>query len=150
MTACTGCQVELRLPNRPEFVAVARLTVSAIACRMAFDVDEIEDIKVAVAEACTNAIQHGCPTQQCEEHITLQCHIMEDALTIIVQDPGDGFDPLTATRQRQGGTATLTERGLGMLLIESLMDEVTFSSNPGSGTQVRMMKRLNATKAEVP
>lgn len=71
MAACNGCHVELRLPNRPEFVAVARLTVSAIAARLEFDINDIEDIKVAVAEACTNAIEHGCPSVQCAEMITL-------------------------------------------------------------------------------
>lgn len=141
MTASTGCHVELRLPNRPEFVAVARLAVSAVACRMQFSIDDIEDIKVAVAEACTNAIEHGCPASIAPEMITLRCDLEDHALVITVDDPGNGFDPATATRQRHG-TMTLTERGLGMLLIESLMDEVDFSSTPGDGTQVRMVKRV--------
>ncbi len=148
MTACCGCHVEMRLPNRAEFVAVARLAVSAIASRMNFDVNDIEDIKVAIGEAYTNAIQHGCPASDCSEMITLRCDIEEEALIITVRDPGDGFDPTTATRQHRHGTVTLTERGLGMLLIESLMDEVNFCSDPGMGTQVRMVKRLQAKKAE--
>ena len=61
MTACTGCHVELRLPNRPEFVAVARLAVSAVATRMDFDVEAIEDVKVAVGEALNNAIRAWLP-----------------------------------------------------------------------------------------
>lgn len=148
MAGCTGCRVELRLPNRPEFVAVARLTVSAVATRMNFDVEDIEDIKVAVGEACTNAIEHGCPSSVGEEMIVLTCELQEDALVITVQDPGDGFDPAAATRQQPYGTLALTERGLGMLLMEALMDGVDFSSNPGDGTQVRMVKRLRAREAE--
>lgn len=148
MAACTGCHVELRLPNRPEFVAVARLAVSAIACRLDFDIEAIEDIKVAVGEACNNAIQHGCPTASSDEMILLRCDLEEGALVITVQDRGEGFDPATATRQRSSGTLTLTERGLGMLLIESLMDEVDFSSSPGDGTQVRMTKRVRALLEE--
>jgi len=146
MAACTGCQVELRLPNRPEFVAVARLAVSAVACRMNFDIEAIEDIKVAVGEACNNAIEHGCPASSGSEMIILRCDLEEGALAITVRDSGDGFDPATATRQRPSGTVTLSERGLGMLLIESLMDEVDFSSSPGDGTQVRMVKRLRTTE----
>ncbi len=148
MAACSGCHVELRLPNRPEFVAVARLAVAAVATRMEFTVEDIEDIKVAVGEACTNAIEHGCPLDDCVEMITMRCELAQDGLTITVEDPGDGFDPSTATRQRGQGTMTLTERGLGMLLIESLMDEVDFSSSPGDGTQVRMVKRLRAAEVE--
>ena len=148
MATCTGCHVELHLPNRPEFVAVARLMVSAIACRLAFDIDAIEDMKVAVAEACTNAIEHGCPETAGTQMVTVRCDVEEAGLVITVQDPGDGFDPTTATRQRRPGTAVLTERGLGMLLIESLMDEVDFTSIPGNGTQVRMVKRLRIKEGE--
>lgn len=146
MAACTGCHVELRLPNRPEFVAVARLAVSAVATRMNFDVEAIEDIKVALGEACNNAIQHGCPASAGAEMIQLRFDLDADALVITVQDSGDGFDPASATRQRPHGTLTLSERGLGMLLIESLMDDVDFTSTPGDGTQVRMVKRIRATE----
>lgn len=147
MAACIGCQVVLRVPNRPEFVAVARLTVAAVATRLAFGVDAIEDIKVAVAEACTNALEHGCPECEGQQMITLTCDVTAQGLVIVIDDPGAGFDPLTATRQRHG-TLTLTERGLGMLLIESLMDEVAFESTPGDGTRVRMVKYLRAMEGE--
>lgn len=142
MAACTGCHVELRLPNRPEFVAVARLAVSAIASRMNFDIEAIEDIKVAVGEACNNAMEHGCPVSAGSEMINLKCELEADQLIITVHDSGDGFDPATAVRQHPHGTMTLSERGLGMLLIESLMDDVAFTSMAGDGTQVRMVKRL--------
>jgi len=142
MDTSSGCHVELHLPNRPEFVAVARLAVSALACRMSYDIDAIEDIKVAVGEACTNAIEHGCPHEPGAQVIVVCCDLKDEGLEITVKDPGEGFDPATATRQHSHGTAVLTERGLGMLLIESLMDEVQFDSMPGNGTQVRMLKRL--------
>ena len=148
METSSGCHVELRLPNRPEFVAVARLMVSAVACRLSYDIDAIEDIKVAVGEACTNAIEHGCPLGAETHMITVRCDITDSGLEITVQDPGSGFDPATASRQHRQGTAVLTERGLGMLLIESLMDDVAYRSIPGEGTQVRMLKRLRATEGE--
>jgi len=138
--------MEMRLPNRPEFVAVARLAVSAVASRMDFDVEAIEDVKVAVGEALNNAIEHGCPTEDGYEMVTLRCELAADELVIIVRDCGDGFDPSSATRQHPHGEVTLTEGGLGMLLIEALMDEVDFTSTPGAGTQVRMVKRRRVTE----
>ncbi|MBV8726415.1 MAG: ATP-binding protein, partial [Candidatus Eremiobacteraeota bacterium] len=51
--------VELRIPSKAEWVAVARLAVAAVANRLQFSIEEIEDVKLAVAEACTNCIQHG-------------------------------------------------------------------------------------------
>jgi serine/threonine-protein kinase RsbW len=138
----------MRLPNRPEFVAVARLAVSAVATRMDFDIEAIEDLKVAVGEALNNAIEHGCPTEGGDEMISLRCELEPEALVIIVRDCGDGFDPATAMRQHPDDSVTLSERGLGMFLIEALMDEVDFTSLPGNGTQVRMLKRRRATEEE--
>jgi len=115
---------------------------------MAYDIDAIEDIKVAVGEACTNAIEHGCPSSPAAQVIMVCCDLKDEGLEITVKDPGKGFDPATATRQHRQGTAVLTERGLGMLLIESLMDEVHFDSIPGNGTQVRMLKRLRVPEME--
>ena len=144
MPAC----VELRVPNRREYVAIARMAVAGVASRMSFDIEAIEDMKVAVSEACNNAIEHGCPERAgSQETIVLRCELNDEELVITVTDPGEGFNPETATRQRHG-SMVLTERGLGMLLIESLMDDVSFSSHPGDGTEVRMVKRLRARVVE--
>lgn len=43
----------LTLPAQPEFVSVARLTLAGIAARLGFDVEQVEDIRIAVAEAMT-------------------------------------------------------------------------------------------------
>ena len=90
--------------------------------------------------------EHGCPATGGDEMVTLRCELQAEALVITVRDPGDGFDPATATRQHPHGTMMLAERGLGMLLIEALMDEVDFTSTPGDGTQVRMVKRRRAAE----
>ena len=50
--------VELRIPCRAEWVALARLAAAAVANRLKFSIEEIEDVKLAVAEACTAVIQH--------------------------------------------------------------------------------------------
>ena len=45
-------------PGRPEWVALARLAAATVANRLRFSIEEIEDVKLAVAEACTAVIQH--------------------------------------------------------------------------------------------
>jgi serine/threonine-protein kinase RsbW len=147
MAVSTRGHVELRLPNRPEFVAVARLTVAAIACRMHFDVVEIEDIKVAVSEACTNAMEHGCGAPG-DEMVTICCEMAETALTIAVTDPGTGTETTPTVRTPGARTATLAERGLGMILIQALMDTVEVGPAPDGGSQVRMTKRLSIREEE--
>ena len=49
-------KVELKLPVAAEYVSVARLTASGIANRIGFDIEAIEDIKVALAEVCNKLI----------------------------------------------------------------------------------------------
>ena len=50
-------QIKLTLPINAAYVSAARLTASSVANRLNFDIEEIEDIKVAVSEACTYIIK---------------------------------------------------------------------------------------------
>src|SRR5690554_3236251 len=81
--------ISLTLPNAPEYVSIARLTLSGIANRMGFNIEDIEDLKVAVAEACTNAIKHGCGND-CS--YSIEFSVLKDKLRIEIRDGGEGFD----------------------------------------------------------
>jgi serine/threonine-protein kinase RsbW len=127
--------VEIRIPCKAEWVALARLSVAAVANRLQFSIDEIEDIKLAVAEACTNAIQHAAGSSTIE----IRCESIEGSLRITVRDFGVGTRPeLIASRDLEDERTG----GLGVFLIRALMDEVTYDVRPESGTQLVMVKRL--------
>ena len=130
----TGHRVDLRIPSRPEFVSVARLAVSAIACRLNFGIDVIEDLKMAVGEACANAIQHSAA----DSEIAITCLLEPDQLVVEVVDSGMGFDP---SARPSVDIEDLPESGYGLLVIQALMDEVCFQSSPEQGPRVRMVKR---------
>lgn len=130
--------VELRIPNKPEYVSVARLTLSGIASRMNFSYDEVEDLKIAIAEACTNAIQHAYGKDKgIDEEVIIRYLINPRKLIIEVQDKGRGFDPGVIEKGPPGLDA---EGGLGIFLIKALVDEVKFKVNKEGGTQVQMIK----------
>jgi serine/threonine-protein kinase RsbW len=99
-------RIELVLPARPEYIAVARLATAGVAGRMAFGFDDIEDLKIAVGEACTAAILAGGPS------IHLVYEVAADRLTIRLTH--DGTRPEPATDQAD----------LGAFLIQCLVDEV--------------------------
>jgi serine/threonine-protein kinase RsbW len=127
--------VQLRIPCKAEWVAVARLAVAAVANRLKFSIEEIEDVKLAVAEACTNAIQHSDGTGQIE----ILCLTEPDGLRVRVRDhsygtPSEHVRTLSAEEVRVGG--------LGVFLIRSLMDEVEYDAHPERGTDLTMVKRL--------
>jgi serine/threonine-protein kinase RsbW len=129
--------VRLTIPSRAEWVAVARLAVAAVASRQRFSVDEIEDIKLAIAEACTNAIQHGSP----DGEIELSCELHEHLLVITVRDSGTG-PSLGSVEQERIGESGRTEE-LGVFLIRALMDEVEYTRD-ARGTELVMSKRIEA------
>ncbi len=116
-------RIELTIPGRPEYVAVVRLAAAAIAGRMSFTFDEIEDLKVAVGEVCSSAILTGTPRLQVVFDVRPQQ--LEIAVT---HTPGR-----TARAKR--------EQDLDKLLVQVLMDEVVITSD-GDDHVTRMSKRL--------
>jgi serine/threonine-protein kinase RsbW len=127
--------VELRIPCKAEWVALARLSVAAVASRLSFSIDEIEDIKLAVAEACTNAIQHANGSQW----IDIKCEGTGGGLRISVRDHGHGTRP---EHIRSRDLEDEQAGGLGVFLIRSLMDDVQYEVHPDQGTLLVMVKRL--------
>src|SRR5436853_2874201 len=131
--------VELEIPARPEFVALARLVVSAMASTDAtLSDDQVDDLKIAVSEACTNAIEaHDAIAT--EERVLLKCWSDDSGLRVTIEDRGPGFDPTTLPDHPPptDPDGRNFERGLGIPLIRALVDEVEISSST-SGTEVRM------------
>ena len=136
----TGDVVELEFPARAEFVALARLVVSALASTDTLLADErIDDLKIAVSEACTNAIEaHGAIDTS--ERVLVRCRSERDYLEVQIEDRGEGFDPSTLPDHPPVSDPDRLkfERGLGIPLIRALVDEVEFSSSEG-GTAVRIV-----------
>jgi len=146
--AGAGEVIELEIPARAEFVALARLVVSALAASDSNLADErIDDLKLAVSEACTNAIEaHDAAGS--DERVLLRCRTDDDSLEICVEDRGHGFDPsqLPDHPPVTDPDRLKFERGLGIPLIRALVDEVEFSPT-GHGTAVRLVMRNGANGA---
>lgn len=131
--------LELSIPSRPEYIAIVRLVVASLAAARRNLADErIDDLKLAVSEACTNAIEAYEPAG--EERVMLRWRDGQDHLEIDVQDRGPGFDPSTLP-ERPSVTDPMRpnfERGLGVPLMRALVDEVVFASSD-DGTSVIMI-----------
>ena len=131
--------MELEIPARLEFVALARLLVSSFAASTAvLPEDRIDDLKIAVSEACTNAIEaHGAADTA--ERVLVRCRDADEHLEVLIEDRGAGFDlaklpdhpPVTDPERLN------FERGLGIPLIRTLVDEVAFDTL-ATGTSVRL------------
>ena len=128
--------VELRIPSTAEWVALARLAAATVANRLRFSIEEIEDVKLAVAEACAAAIQH----ESHGEYIVLTCEAQGDTLRVRVRDAGR--HGLHATDRRRMNFDEARIAGLGIFLIRTLMDEVSYDVHPQHVTDLLMVKRL--------
>ncbi|MGH9223074.1 MAG: ATP-binding protein [Acidimicrobiales bacterium] len=131
--------VELEIPARPEFVALARLVVSAMAATDAsLSDDQVDDLKIAVSEACTNAIEAHSAVET-EVGVRVKCWSDDRGLRVSIEDRGPGFDPSTLPLHPPPTDPDRLkfERGLGLPLIRALVDDVEISSS-GEGTEVRL------------
>lgn len=129
--------VELRIPSKPEWVAVARLAVAAIANRLPFSVEEIEDLKLAIAEGCTICIQHGAGG----ETIDITCEAASSHLRVILRDHRYHLRSAGETASK---ASSVTAEGLGIFLIQALMDDLHYNIDPHLGTELIMTKRVGA------
>jgi len=125
--------INMSLPSKPEYVSIARLAASFVANQMGFDIEIIEDIKLAVGEACNNAILHSGS----DETYKLEFINKTDKLIIEVVDFGKGF---SLENYKKPNKEDLQENGLGLFIIKSLMDTVEIETSEGCGTKIIMSK----------
>lgn len=129
--------LKFSIPGKPEYVGVVRLAVSSVANRAGFDIEAIEDIKVAVAEACNNAILHGMYQDCCNYDVL--CSLEDKKLTIAIEDFGKGCN---MRKYMEPDLKNPKEGGLGLFIIKTLMDEVEIMSDSGKGTTIKMTKYI--------
>lgn len=91
--------IEMKIPAEPEYVGIVRLTLSGVASRMGYTYDDIEDLKIAVSEACTNAVQHAYKDENKGE-VSVRFGVFEDRLEVIVADQGDALILIEAAGSR--------------------------------------------------
>ena len=134
--------LELKVPCDPQYISVVRLIVAGMGAQAGLTMDDIDDMKVAVSEACTNTIDHAFGDEESgspPEPIVIRFSPRAGELRVEVEDVGQGFEPERVKPDLS--QPPLMEGGLGLYLIHQLSDSVQVQSAPGSGTKVIMTKR---------
>src|SRR4051794_1642011 len=119
--------VKLTLPARPENVSVIRHVLGAFAEALRFDDELVEDLRLAVTEACTNVVRHAYPPHQAGP-VEISIQPLEEHVSVIVSDHGRGI----------GTSSDISGPGLGLPLIAAIADEVDLQPVPGGGSRVAM------------
>jgi len=116
--------IELSLPVNAAYVSAARLTASSIVNRLGFGIDEIEDVKAAVSEACTLLIKL-IPTDSVQ-YFKVCFEPGEQSITVRI-------------RAEQGFPFVPDEGEMSLMVIRALMDTVEITRS-GNGAEMRMVK----------
>ena len=132
-------EIRLEIPPRLDYLAVVRLVVaSAATLDPPLPESRLDDLRLAVTEACSNAIKAHRP-EAADDPVVVSCHLDADRFQVDIRDRGPGFDPdaLAALPEASDPSRLHHESGLGIPLIRVLTDEVTFRP-AGDGTIVSM------------
>lgn len=126
----------VEVPIRPEAIVRARTAVRRSATHAGLVPDRVDDLLVAVSEACTNALEANLRAQ-CDDPLVVTCTRTPTGLEVRVTDCGTGFEPdRLPPRPPLAHPGHLdVERGWGIQLMRELVDEVVYDST-GDGTTV--------------
>jgi len=138
----TSRVVELKIPSELGYEKIAREAVATVARRLGFTDDRIADIKLAVSEACTNAICYGS-NEDARTKIIVILTADDEKLDIMIKDPGfGGVPPIEFTTPDIHKMVEGTHRrgGMGLYIIRELMDKAEFlPGDNDDGNQFHMV-----------
>src|SRR5262249_9715661 len=130
--------VVLKLSPRPENLALARLALVGVGAIAGADDRDVADLKLAVTEACTNAILHGYGDGATGE-LVVRYRVGAGTVEIEIEDDGIGFDPDDpAARETDVGG-----EGMGLMIIRSLTDSIEIESDQ-TGSRISFSKCVSA------
>jgi len=134
---CSNCSLNMTISADPAAIPTVIDGVVHLLTGKQWPESEVMRVELALQEALANAIRHGCRDDSSKQ---VQCLVTVDGtneVTIVVRDPGTGFDP-AALPNPLAAENLLKSGGRGVFLINELMDEVAFSDR---GRQVEMRRR---------
>jgi serine/threonine-protein kinase RsbW len=130
--------VRLSFPAKTDYLLLARLALSGLAREAPVDEELLADLKLAVTEACGNAVRHAYPEGAGE--VCVSYIVGEDSIVMIVEDQGAGIAPDESLELKPAPL----DGGMGMSIIGAIVDDLDVRTGAdGRGTVVRMTKRLN-------
>ena len=134
-------KLQLTFSSLPENVTIARMVASALGAQLDLPINELEELKVAVSEAVSNAIMHGYANKP-NYFVTVDFEVTASKIKIQVSDQGCGIPDIK--QAMQASFSTDPERmGLGFIFMQSFMDELRVESEVNKGTKVTMVKNIN-------
>lgn len=127
--------VRLEIPPRSPYVGVVRLAVSSLARSAGLDEEKVDDIKIAVSEACANAVLNNEEAGS-EAPVSITWEEDDSSVHIEVADRGPTVDDAAAEADTQGFS---TRAVMSIALLKSLVDGCEFEARDGGGMTTRLL-----------
>ncbi len=145
-------RMKLSILAKGENESFARMAVVSFITYLNPTLEEVEDIRLVVSEAVTNAIVHAYQEKE-EEEIDILCELVEEQeelwLNIVVEDKGVGIENIEQAKEPLFTTKPETDRaGMGFSFMEAFTDELEIQSVKGQGTIVKMRKKMRVKRLD--
>ena len=138
---------KLRISSSTENLEIIREFINNIASKAGFSEENVDQIELAVDEACTNVIKHAYKYSD-KRMLDISVMLDNEKMEIIIMDKGAGFNPeKLPVPNLEKYMRVAKAGGLGIHLMRTLMDEVNFSMNPGKRNQVSLVKYIGRKSA---
>lgn len=125
--SAADCALRLAMPARPENVPVVRHALTGIATALHLDARAVENLRLAVTEACTNVVRHAYGGADGPLEVCVRSDA--DAVTVEIRDHGPGIRPTTAS----------SSLGIGLPLIAGVCDALRIARDDNDGANVVAM-----------
>jgi len=113
------------VPGVPDICRQVRNEVADFAQEMGFDAMALDDVKLAVGEAISNAVRHGSVR---DESIQVKCRNQAGTLSVTLKYPSSEFDPNSIPPPTY---ASAPEGGMGIYFMKLVMDRVDYEFKDG-------------------
>lgn len=129
--------VAVCLPREAETVALIRNVVAQSLASFGVAESCVDDVRLALSEACTNVIEHAADDDEYEVRFVLEGLRCE----ITIENTRSPFEASVLTGAIPDQSSP---RGRGVAIMRAVMDSVDFRSEPQMGTILHLVKALDA------
>jgi serine/threonine-protein kinase RsbW len=138
--------VRLSFPAKADYLLLARLALAGVARSLPVGPELLADLKLAVTEACGNAVRHAYD-DAAEGSVGVAFVVADDRIEMIVEDNGSGIGvPVETLVSEVAAPPEPVDGGMGMAIIRAIVDELEVREGAdGRGTIVHMTKYLDTT-----
>lgn len=142
--------IKIESKSRLENIATIRVAITSFLSTLNIHFDELMDIKTALSEAVTNAIDHAYEEEQ-DEKIIVEAYIYDyEKIQIIITDFGKGIEDISLAMTPAYTSKPESEHaGMGFTIMESFMDEVIIDSKVNEGTKITLTKTIRKKKSNI-